>query len=196
TGPLGLAGIPELRQLDPPPAGSKATRVPGTRGSLFLLRPLLGTPKSRIEEARRALELPCLDDPSNRDPGLTPRNRIRHQILPALRARRPGALEALLDAARGLRHAAECEIAGFDGPRDGHADLPLAELQALSPWALELLWTRLLDALGKERPSRAKLRFLRELSGAARSGKRVESLGHWQAVRLRDRVRLCDWETD
>jgi tRNA(Ile)-lysidine synthase len=76
SGPAGLAGMrPEsLRRLDPP-----------ARGSLKIVRPLLGVWRAEIDEYLLAHRLPHREDASNADPAHT-RNRLRGEIIPNLEA--------------------------------------------------------------------------------------------------------------
>ncbi len=71
--------------------------IPERRGAI--LRPLLDVSRSEIEAGLRAAGLEAVEDPTNRDPG-TPRNRIRHSLLPRLRADDPGLDDALLGISR------------------------------------------------------------------------------------------------
>jgi tRNA(Ile)-lysidine synthase len=59
--------------------------IPGQDGDdrIFLLRPLLHLPKSRLVATLRAARLAYSDDPSNRDPRFT-RARFREELMPAL----------------------------------------------------------------------------------------------------------------
>ncbi|MGZ4700459.1 MAG: tRNA lysidine(34) synthetase TilS [Ilumatobacteraceae bacterium] len=50
-----------------------------------LRRPILGLRRASTEELCRTLELTVVDDPSNRDPAFL-RNRVRHELLPAMNA--------------------------------------------------------------------------------------------------------------
>jgi len=70
TGLAGLAGIPRCRRL------SAATTV---------IRPLLAFRRAELVEYLASLGQPYREDASNDDLGMT-RNRIRHELLPALRA--------------------------------------------------------------------------------------------------------------
>ena len=79
SGPRGLGGIDPGR----PPAP---------------LRPLLPFRRAGIEAYAAAHEVPHREDPTNRDPRWT-RNRIRHEVLPALEAAVPGATAALTSLA-------------------------------------------------------------------------------------------------
>lgn len=110
--------------------------IPGVRGRF--IRPLLGVSRPEIEAYLAEIGVTPLRDPSNRDPRFL-RTAVRHEILPALRAINPRAVEALargaalladdaawLDACAGERLAPLVRDAG-DGwielAREGVADL-------------------------------------------------------------------------
>ncbi len=87
SGLTGLAGMARMRPLvmptvSRPPTGARAKPEPGA--SVFLVRPLLDVPKVRLIATLRAANIPCVDDPSNRDPRFT-RTRLR-ALAPALAA--------------------------------------------------------------------------------------------------------------
>jgi len=86
AGPRGLCGIRPLRK----------------EGELTLIRPLLAVKKEETEAYCRENGVPYAEDPSNRDPIYT-RNRIRHEILPALEKINPRITEALARTAEALR---------------------------------------------------------------------------------------------
>jgi tRNA(Ile)-lysidine synthase len=98
TGVRGLAGIPYRRGM--------------------LVRPLLDLGRAQILTYLRRRSIPFVEDPSNRDARFA-RARLRHQILPALRAENPRLGEALralgADAAR-LTSGAAVPEAAQDGP--------------------------------------------------------------------------------
>ncbi len=98
TGVRGLAGIPYRRGM--------------------LVRPLLDLGRAQILTYLRRRSIPFVEDPSNRDPRFA-RARLRHQILPALRAENPRLGEALralgTDAAR-LTGGPAAQEATQDGP--------------------------------------------------------------------------------
>lgn len=66
------------------------------------VRPLLGERRAALEAWVAQYGVDYRDDPSNQDRRFL-RNRLRHEVLPALEAARPGAIGAL---ARSARHAA------------------------------------------------------------------------------------------
>ena len=87
SGLTGLAGMARVRPLFLPAPAARANARPGHPGpaaSVFLVRPFLEIPKSRLVATLRAAGIPCADDPSNRDPRFT-RARLR-ALMPALEA--------------------------------------------------------------------------------------------------------------
>lgn len=64
-----------------------------------LVRPLLGVRRAETQAYCRAHGLPVQEDPTNRDPAYTPRNRLRLQVIPLLEQVNPRAVEALCRAA-------------------------------------------------------------------------------------------------
>lgn len=89
AGVAGLAAMPPTRPL----------------GRGRLLRPLLDRPRDELAAWLTTRGLPALDDPMNRDPRWA-RARLRHEIMPALADRWPGAARSV---ARSARHAAEAQ---------------------------------------------------------------------------------------
>lgn len=66
--------------------GSGLPGLPGIRPVYgAVVRPLLSLPRAELARAVREAGLPSVDDPTNRDLG-TPRNLLRHRVLPALAA--------------------------------------------------------------------------------------------------------------
>ena len=69
TGLRGLAGIPVRRQLSP---------------QVELCRPLLQLRRKRLRQDLQAAGIEWIEDPSNADSQVAARNRLRHEVLPAL----------------------------------------------------------------------------------------------------------------
>ena len=76
------------------------TGIPPVRGNI--IRPLLTTTRNEIEEYINKYRISYVIDSTNRDDTYT-RNRIRHQILPALDALCPGVVERVSQTAESLR---------------------------------------------------------------------------------------------
>ncbi|RMX02579.1 tRNA lysidine(34) synthetase TilS [Corticibacter populi] len=96
-------------------------------------RPLLGVPGAQLRQWLRERGQDWIEDPSNTDAGYT-RNRIRHQVLPALEAALPGWRNTF---ARSSAHAAQAqqlleEVAAEDLQRIGTPPA-IAALRALLP---------------------------------------------------------------
>ena len=123
AGPRGLAGMPVLR--------AAATGMPP------VLRPLLAVPRRTIAAHAQHYRLQWVEDDSNRDPAYL-RNFLRHQVMPVIERKVPGAGATL---ARAARHQAEASdlldvLAAQDlGAAAGirMCRLPLALLRPLAP---------------------------------------------------------------
>lgn len=83
AGIRGLASIAERAQF----------------GRGWLLRPLLAAGRSDLDRYAREFDLDWIDDPTNRDTSID-RNYLRHQVIPLLRERWPGADAAIARTAR------------------------------------------------------------------------------------------------
>jgi tRNA(Ile)-lysidine synthase len=88
SGLTGLAGMARIRSLmtatSPAPGTPKPHRQArhDALAEIFLVRPFLDVPKSRLVATLRAANVPCADDPSNHDPRFT-RVRLR-DLMPML----------------------------------------------------------------------------------------------------------------
>ena len=186
----------------------RAARGSGIRGlggirpvrSPSVVRPLLPFWRRELEAYAAARGIPFREDPTNRDLRWI-RNRVRHQILPALEEAVPGAagaLAALADTSR--THAAaldellDARIAalavGTDYERSDELSLDRNALCALSDPVLTLVMRRAVARLGGEAgraATAALVRFVRE----SPSGRSVDVGGgavverHLAAVRIR-----------
>ena len=178
SGPRGLSGI-------------RPRRAPS------LVRPLLPFQRRELGAYAAAHDVPHREDPSNRDLRWT-RNRIRHEILPALEAAVPGAAAALVS----LAGASRLETAALDAllderietlagpPRDRTGlSFDRAVLASLPDAVLTVLLRRAAARLGG-RPGRAAtaglLRFVRESS----AGKRITLAGGVTVSHARGSVRF------
>ena len=94
-----------------------------------LLRPLLGVTRARIDEYIQENALPFREDETNADVALS-RNRIRHEVLPALERAVPGVKENLVRfAERAVRDDAFLQVLALrevrgEGEKRVSADLP------------------------------------------------------------------------
>jgi tRNA(Ile)-lysidine synthase len=86
----GLAGMRPRRRLSP----VESTDGKDTAPAPWLVRPLLGVPRTQILRYLQSYGLPWREDPTNRDLNLT-RNWLRHEILPQLAERNPAIRSSL-----------------------------------------------------------------------------------------------------
>ena len=169
AGPRGLAGL----------AAASPVR-----------RPWLGVPRDRLEAWARASGLAWVDDPSNRSRRHL-RNRLRFDLLPALREVRPGTdAELLALGARAAAWRGEVEaIAGRLGsPGHGPGVVRVARgaLQAYSPDELAVLWPAVAARAGVRLDRRGTCRLAAFTSSAGRTG-RLPLSGGAEVLALPDR---------
>jgi tRNA(Ile)-lysidine synthase len=188
SGLTGLAGMARMRPLVMPAADDRRSK-PEPGASVFLVRPLLDVPKARLVATLRAANIPCADDPSNRDPRFT-RTRLR-ALAPALAAegldarrfallgRRVRRAEAAIEFAVAAAAAALC---GTDWSEHGPIHLDAEGFAALPAEVALRLLGRAIARVGDEGPvqlgklesfaealaaaSTAPVRFRRTLAGA------------------------------
>ena len=154
AGPAGLSGIPEQRRF----------------GSGWLLRPLLAWRRQQILDYLREHALDCIHDPANELLAMD-RNFIRHEVMPLLVSRFPGAVNGLLRSARLNRGASASLMAlsldDLESTRLDRQRLDLARLQALDGYRRsETLRQWCLDS-GHEPPPGLMLdEFMQQLASA------------------------------
>ena len=154
---LRLAAGHDLRAL---------SGIPARRGRI--VRPLLTLPRRQLIEFARERALGWLEDPTNRDLR-TPRNRIRHLLLPTLERRHPGIglqLARLAQAAQRANARLAAELDARICPRRRGSTVLAARHtlerlpESLVPDAVVHL---LRTAGGHRRPSKSALGHVREL---------------------------------
>ncbi len=175
AGIAGLCGIPYERPLPDAPA-------------CRMIRPLLGTTRAQTTAFVAACGARFRDDASNLDVRI-PRNRLRREILPLLRAGFNAHLDAailgLAHDARELQDRARADIAPLaPAGRDSFA-LPLATLAALTPVALHELLVAA-AAQHADRLTRTHVRAVRAL--LERTSRRASLPGGLVITRSADTV--------
>ena len=133
--------------------GSGARGLAGLFAPSAVVRPLLGLRRDALERIARTDGIAWHDDPSNRSLEFL-RNRVRHQLLPALRRADPSIDDALLDVAR--RAAAwRADVEAFADAAVGHArtspttlEIARAELSRYGQDSLGVLWPALAGRVG------------------------------------------------
>ncbi len=155
--------------------------MPASDHGRRVLRPLLDVEPETLRDVLSALGIPHCEDESNRDLRFA-RNRVRHQVLPALRGEHPGLDRGLTDLARLAAVDREffdewtsrvLERATLSATDSGmRLDLPMEAVLAC-PCAvrlrLYLAMVRRLSRLGAEGQARASVLFA--MDDAVRSGR-------------------------
>lgn len=169
SGARGIAGM-----LVEPPAAPVVVR-----------RPLLGVPRAALAAWARAHGVAWRDDPTNASPRWL-RNRVRHELMPAMERATPGIGETLLaiaaraadvrrtldDAARRLSHRTP----------DGRLVIAAADLAGYDGDALAALWPALAARLGLALDRRGTSRAA-AFTMRARTGGTVPLSGGFDLVR-------------
>lgn len=156
AGPGGLAGIPRQRRF----------------GAGWLVRPLLGWSRPEILEYLETHALDWISDPANDLPAMD-RNFIRHEILPLLKNRFPGAVTAINRSAA-LNRAALVSLNALaardlDQARRSGARLHWPSLAQLDPFRRSEAVRRWCLERGYPPPPGPRLdEFLRQVDSSAR----------------------------
>ena len=176
----------------------RAMRGAGARGLAALyapsevIRPLLDVGRAEVARYAEASGLRWIEDPSNESRAYF-RNRVRHEVLPALLAVRPTLAGELLDIARraaALRHELARIVDSLPMTREGSAlVVAAAGLADYDAESLRLLWSELASRAGvvlDARGTAGLARFTKE----ADTGDRMQLSGAVEVVRRRDAIVL------
>jgi tRNA(Ile)-lysidine synthase len=173
----------------------RALRGAGARGLAGLLaasdieRPLLVFTRVELEAYARRRNVTWVDDPSNADLTYL-RNRVRHDLLPALIRVQPDFREQVLDIsgrAAGLRRETEQladEVSDLEH-QGGELTVATAALAPLDSDGLAILWPALLARAGAVADRRGIARVV-AWTRRARSGTVVPLSGGFEVLRRRD----------
>lgn len=159
AGPRGLAAMPE-RAL---------------RQGLLWLRPWLHSRRAEIDQYCQTFDVPYIEDPSNTDTRFA-RNRLRHEVVPALMQQFPQAQGALARSAQACAsaQAALAELAQMDRAACLSLDLGTEQGALAVPALLALSRARLYNLLShwlrEGLPQRWPSGLLDELMGRLRLG--------------------------
>jgi tRNA(Ile)-lysidine synthase len=167
--------------------GLAALHAPGP-----VARPLLDVGRDEMARHAREHELRWIEDPSNQSLRFF-RNRVRHEILPALIAARPALAEELLDLSRraaALRRELAAVVDAME-PRLEEGALvvaagPLADYDAES---LRLLWGEIAARAGIVLDARGTAGLAR-FTIASRGGDRMQLSGAIDVLRRREAIVL------
>ena len=184
AGVLGLGGMPEARVQQS--AGG------GTSSSPIYLRPLLDVPRQAIRDYATSHGLQWMDDDSNADRRFA-RNFLRHEILPVIDQRFPGAVANVAHAAAHCAEASELlnDLAVLDaGAIVEGSGIDIERLAELAPARAKNLLRFFLRRHGLRPPDQRRLtEMLRQLLTARRD--RQLCLAHEGTELRRFRNRVC-----
>jgi tRNA(Ile)-lysidine synthase len=175
----------------------RVLRGAGARGLAGLhapggpLRPFLEISRAELEAYARARDLRWVEDPSNASP-IFFRNRVRRELLPALRAARPGLPGELLRISReaaAWRQDVDAFIAAHilvrTSARSRSFAVILAPLTGMSSAELSVLWPSIGAKFGLMLDRRGISRLV-DFTLDARVGSRIQLSGGWSVIRSRD----------
>jgi tRNA(Ile)-lysidine synthase len=173
--------------------GAGARGLAGLFAASAVLRPLLELRRATLLEYAKERRLKWVDDPSN-ESRLYLRNRVRHDILPALRRTNPAIDRELLDLSR---RAAEWRnetetvahvVSRVDDDKCA-VDVGLRAIDGLDAEQLAVLWPAIAGRVGVALDRRGIGRIA-AFSVRSRVGARIQLSGGWEVVRSRDVLRL------
>jgi tRNA(Ile)-lysidine synthetase-like protein len=172
---------------------SGARGLAGLYARSDVVRPLIDVWREEIRAYAAARRLAWVEDPSNRSPRHA-RNRVRHDLLPAMRRVRPSIDAELLASARDAarwRDDVDRLVGEHVAPElvRGGIDVPAELLRTLEPIQVSILWPAIAARAGATLDRRGIERLAR-FSGAARVGAKIQLSGGWQVVRSRDAFQL------
>lgn len=161
---------------------SGVSGIPARRGRI--VRPLLSARRADLRAALDAANIAYLTDPSNADLGYA-RNRIRHEVLPAIERINPAAVEALL---RFGRLAAD-DDALLDGLAAAELERRVADegIDWHEPPGRAIGRRILRQAIGDPAPSAERIDALLHAAEGSRGGLTVE-LGGGREASVRKRI--------
>ena len=173
--------------------GTGARGLAALAAASDVLRPLLRHGRGDVVTYARAWQVPFVDDPSNLSRAHL-RNRVRLDLMPALREVDPGFELTMLDLAtraatiRSALDDVARKIAGEMAERD-ELEVPLDALAGLDEDASRLLWQGLAGLLGVTLDRRGLVR-LGAFAANGRTGQRIQLSGGHEVVRSREHLVL------
>jgi tRNA(Ile)-lysidine synthase len=175
--------------------GAHARGLAGLYARSDVKRPLIRFTRRDLVRYARSRGLTWIEDPSN-DSRRFFRNRVRHELLPAMRRVSPEIDAELLRIARRaarLREEVESAARAVAMPESSDAkaslDVAAQALTSYSTESLAVLWPALAARVGVVLDRRGTDR-LTAFTQAGRVGSRMQLSGGWEVVRARDRFEL------
>jgi tRNA(Ile)-lysidine synthase len=157
-------------------------------------RPLLAFSRREIVAYAEHHDVRWIEDPSNTSRRFL-RNRVRHDLLPALTRAQPGLvaeLQSLSERAASLRADVDRFVATELGVRratGGGLDVPVDRIGAMSDEGLALVWPAAAALAGATLDRRAIARLV-QFSRNVRVGAKAHLAGGWEVIRARDVLEL------
>jgi tRNA(Ile)-lysidine synthase len=186
----------------------RAMRGAGARGLAGLYapsgdvrRPFIGVRRAALETYVRARDVRWLVDPTNSDMRYF-RNRVRHELLPALLRARPGLDAELLRVAREAtalraevdRAATVITVGAAPGRttarKAASASVAITDVAGYEAESLAVLWPAIAARAGLALDRRGTERLVAFTSSEGRPGASVQLAGGWEVVRERSRWTL------
>ena len=154
-----------------------------------IVRPLLGVRRRMLERYARRRALQFVEDPTNSNPRYL-RNRVRRDLLPAIRAAQPSFERDMLRLARrasALRKRVE-RVAGQLSRHTGRSiELAVESFDGLNREGIAILWPAFVAPLGVALDRRGVQRAT-DFAMKARTGNRAQCSGGIRLERLREMV--------
>ena len=171
--------------------GAGARGLAGLDAESRVRRPLLATTRAELADFVQADGVPFFTDPSNADRRYF-RNRMRLDLLPAVRAATPGFDDWLLDLARraaALRRDTEAFVAAIPmrGAPAGGVLIDREALRGFDQHELAALWPALAARAGVTLDRRGTARLAR-FTGTGSTGARVQLSGKHEVVLRRQEI--------
>lgn len=170
--------------------GAGARGLAGLRAGGDIRRPLLGFGRDDVVRYARAAKVAWVEDPTN-ESRTHARNRIRHELLPALRAVRPAFDETMIDIGERAARWRDDVDRAVDSLVDFNADVAaatlevsVASLKPFGPDSLAVIWPALLARIGVAADWRGTRRLV-EFTKQASTGRQIQLSGGWVVVRHR-----------
>lgn len=160
-----------------------------------IVRPLIDVRRTELHEYAHVRGLTWIEDPSNQSRRFL-RNRLRLDVLPALRRIRPEFEEELLEIARGaakwredLDEASALAVPARVRAADSALDVAAQSLTTYSAQSLAVLWPALAAKVGLAVDRRGTERLV-AFTHSARVGSRIQLSGGWGVFRSRQSFEL------
>lgn len=162
-----------------------------------VIRPLLNFSRAQLSSYAATEGLSYVTDPSNLDRAHL-RNRVRHDLLPALRSVRPGIEEELLEIARKStewrrRMDALVERLGVDWPENGELRVERDRLRAYDASSLRVIWP-VLAARASVVMDRRGTHRAAEFTINGMTGGSIQLSGGVEILMRRDHMLLRRWQ--